>query len=81
MEDCGAVSAAATPFERSHTDHDESTELESMVRGHLVAERAAVETYRQIISVVAQRHPPTRRMLEDIFALEEERTNALEDLL
>ena len=68
-------------LERSHADYDESTDLKAMVRANLAAERVAVETYRQMVALVADKDPTTRRMLEDILAQEEEHANELEDLL
>ena len=58
--------------DRSHADYDESSELQGMVRANLVAERIAVETYRQMISLIGDKDPTTRRMLEEILTDEEE---------
>ena len=53
---------------RSHASYDESKDLQSMVRANLVAERIAVEAYRQMIVLIGDKDPTTRRMLEDILA-------------
>ncbi|MEO8278876.1 MAG: ferritin-like domain-containing protein [Ideonella sp.] len=66
---------------RSHAEYDESAELKSMVRANLVAERVAVEAYRQMISLLGDKDPTTRRMLEDILADEEEHADEMLDLL
>lgn len=68
-------------LERSHADYDASSELMAMVRANLVAERVAVETYRQMIQVIGDKDPTTRRMLEDILADEEEHADEMKDLL
>ena len=66
---------------RSHADYDESTDLKSMVRANLVAERVAVETYRQMIALIGDKDPTTRRLLEEILHDEEEHADELKDLL
>ncbi len=71
----------ATLLQRSHADYDESNDLQSMVRVNLIAERIAVEAYRQMIVLIGDRDPTTRRMLEDILADEEEHADELKDWL
>lgn len=71
----------ATLLLRSHADYDESNDLKTMVRVNLIAERIAVESYRQMISLLADKDPTTRRMLEDILADEEEHADELKDWL
>lgn len=71
----------ATLLERSHADYDEATDLKAMVRANLVAERVAVESYRQMIQLVGDKDPTTRRLLEDILRDEEEHADELADLL
>ncbi|MFM2345519.1 MAG: hypothetical protein RL654_272 [Pseudomonadota bacterium] len=66
---------------RSHADYDESDDLMAMVRANLVAERVAVESYRQMIALVAEKDPTTRRLLEDILGDEEEHADELADML
>ena len=68
-------------LERSHADYDESSDLKTMVRANLVAERVAVEVYRQMIALIGDKDPTTRRMLEDILVDEEEHADQLKDLL
>lgn len=68
-------------LERSHADYDESRELMAMVRANLVAERVAVETYRQMIQLIGEKDPTTRRLLEDILADEEEHADEMKSLL
>lgn len=67
--------------QRSHADYDTSTDLKAMVRANLVAERVAVEAYRQMIALIGDKDPTTRRMLEGILADEEEHADELKDWL
>ena len=66
---------------RGHAGYDECSELKAMIRSNLVAERVAVETYRQMITLVADKDSTTRRLLEDILADEEEHADELKDWL
>lgn len=67
--------------ERSHAEYDDSTELKAMLRADLVAERIAVEAYRQMIDLIGDKDPTTRRMLEGILADEEEHADEISDWL
>ena len=71
----------ATLLQRSHADYDESNDLQTMIRVNLIAERIAVEAYRQMIVLIGGQDPTTRRMLEDILADEEEHADELKDWL
>ncbi|WAC75899.1 ferritin-like domain-containing protein [Roseateles sp. SL47] len=66
---------------RSHADYDDSDDLKSMVRANLVAERVAVESYRQMITLIGDKDPTTRRILEQVLADEEEHADELLDML
>ena len=68
-------------LDRSHAAYDESTDLQAMVRANLIAERVAVESYRQMIALIGDKDPTTRRMLEDILSDEEEHADELKDWL
>jgi bacterioferritin len=70
-----------TLLERSHADYDTSSALRDMIRANLVAERVAVEAYRQMIGLIGDKDPTTRRMLETILADEEEHADEMNDLL
>ncbi len=67
--------------ERSHADYDDSTDLKAMLRADLVAERVAVEAYRQMIDLIGDKDPTTRRMLEGILTDEEEHADEISDWL
>ena len=71
----------ATLLSRSHAEYDESTSLRPMLEADLVAERIAIESYREMINFMGQRDPTSRRMLESILAQEEEHAEDLVDLL
>lgn len=66
---------------RSHAEYDESKDLKAMLRADLVAERIAVESYRQMIRLIGDKDPTTRRMLEEILAQEEEHADEIKDWL
>jgi bacterioferritin len=57
---------------RSHSQYDSSAEPEEMIREDLVAERVAIASYTEIITWLGDGDPTTRRMLEEILAVEEE---------
>jgi bacterioferritin len=52
-----------------------------MIKENLVAERVAIETYRDMIRYFSDKDPTTRAMLEKILAQEEEHANDMHDLL
>jgi bacterioferritin len=66
---------------RSHAEYIESDSLVSMIRENLVAERIAIDTYREIIQFLGAQDPTTRRLMEEILAVEEEHADELADLL
>ena len=55
--------------------------LKQMVRVNLVAERVAVESYRQMIALIGDKDPTTRSLLESVLRDEEEHADELADLL
>jgi bacterioferritin len=65
--------------ERSHSDYVACTSLDEMIRENLIAERIAIDTYREMIRYIGDKDPTTRRMLEDILAKEEEHAEELAD--
>lgn len=66
---------------RSHAEYVEGTTLASMITENLVAERIAIDSYREFIQYVGDQDSTTRRLLEGILALEEEHADDLADLL
>ena len=70
-----------TLLSRSHAAYDSSLELASMIRSNLVSERVAVESYTQMVHLVGDRDPTTRRLLEDILADEQRHAEELQGWL
>lgn len=66
---------------RSHAEYVEGDTLEEMVREDLVAERVAIASYQEIIRWLANDDPTTRRMIEEILAVEEEHADDMLNLL
>ena len=66
---------------RSHAEYVEGHDLRDMVREDLVAERIAIDSYREMINFVGDRDTTTKRILEDILAQEEEHADELADML
>ena len=71
----------ATLTARSHAEYDESEDVQAMVRANLIAERVAIESYRQMIAAIGDKDPTTRQMLVNIMAVEEEHADDMRDLL
>jgi bacterioferritin len=66
---------------RSHSEYVEGETLIDMIREDLVAERVAIDSYREMIHYLGDDDPTTRRMLEAILAMEEEHADDLAGLL
>ena len=67
--------------DRSHSEYIEGENLEDMIKEDLVAERIAIESYRDVIALVGSDDPTTRRLLEEILMKEEEHAEDLVSLL
>lgn len=66
---------------RSASEYSEGGNLVEMIRENLVAERIAIDHYRELIRYFDDKDPATRIMLERILAVEEEHANDMHDLL
>ncbi len=66
---------------RSHSEYIEGASLIDMIKEDLVAERIAIDSYREMIIYLANDDPTTRRMMEGILAMEEEHADDLVSLL
>ena len=66
---------------RAHSEYDTSENLVDMVREDLVAERIAIASYSEIVRWLGDKDPTTRRMIEDILAVEEEHADDLLGLI
>jgi bacterioferritin len=71
----------ATLTARSHAEYDDSDDVQAMIRADLIAERVAIESYRQMIQAIGDKDPTTKNMLIDIMAVEEEHADDLRDFL
>ena len=71
----------ATLLDRSHAEYVQGTTLSDMIKENLVAERIAIESYREFIRFLGDRDPTTRRMMESILGTEEEHADDLAELL
>ncbi len=66
---------------RSHAEYVEGKDLVDMIKEDLVAERIAIDSYREMVAYAGNDDPTTRRMLEGILAMEEEHADDLVNLL
>ena len=66
---------------RSHSEYVEGTTLVEMIKEDLVAERVAIESYREIVQFLGNDDPTSRRVMEEILAKEEEHADDLAKLL
>ncbi len=66
---------------RSHAEYVEGDTLLDMIKEDLVAERIAIDSYREMIQYLGNDDPTTRRMMEGILAMEEEHADDLVSLL
>jgi bacterioferritin len=66
---------------RAASQYAEGDNLVDMIRENLVAERIAIEHYRDLVRYFADKDPTTRTLLERILAMEEEHANDMHDLL
>jgi bacterioferritin len=66
---------------RSHSEYSEATDLVSMMKDDLFAERIAIESYSEIVRWLGNDDPTTRKLIEDILKVEEEHAEDLKSLL
>ena len=66
---------------RSHAQYIECATLTDMIRENLVAERIAIDSYREFIAFLGQNDSTTRRLIESILATEEEHADELATML
>jgi bacterioferritin len=66
---------------RSHAEYVEGENLRDMIKEDLIAERIAIDSYREMINYIGQDDSTTRRMLEGILAVEEEHADDLQSML
>ncbi len=68
-------------LDRTHAECDESSDLMSMIRSNLVAERVVIEARHQMVQMIGDKDTVKRRMLVEILGQEEEHADELSDLL
>jgi bacterioferritin len=66
---------------RSHAEYVEGTSLIEMIKEDLVAERIAIDSYREMIDYIGDKDSTTKRMMEGILAMEEEHADDLVGML
>jgi len=66
---------------RSHAEYVAGRSLVDMIREDLVAERIAIDSYRELIQYLGHQDPTTSHMLREILAVEEKHADELADLL
>ena len=66
---------------RSHAEYKEGGNLRDMVRENLVAERIAIDSYREMINFIGDKDTTTKRILEQILAQEEDHADDFADML
>lgn len=66
---------------RSHAEYKEGKDLRDMVKEDLIAERIAIDSYREMINYIGDSDTTTKRILEHILAQEEEHADEFSDLL
>ncbi len=67
--------------QRSHSQFVEGANLIEMIKENLIAERIAIESYREMVRYFANHDPTTRALIEKILAKEEEHADDMHDLL
>lgn len=70
-----------TLTQRSHAEYVEGKTIVEMIKEDLVAERIAIESYKEIIDYLGTADPTTRRLFEQVLAVEEEHAEELHTLI
>ncbi len=70
-----------TLTQRAHAEYKPGHDLRDMVKENLIAERIAIDSYREMINFVGDRDTTTKRILMQILAQEEEHADDMADLL
>ena len=70
-----------TLTKRSHAEYKEGNDLRDMVKENLIAERIAIDSYRELINYIGDKDTTTKRMLMEILAQEEEHADDMADML
>jgi bacterioferritin len=68
-------------MERAHSEYQTADSLEGMCKENLIAERIAIASYTEIINWIGDGDPTTRRLFEEILAVEEEHADDMLNFL
>ena len=63
------------------SEYSTGADLVAMIRENLIAERIAIDHYRELVRFFGDNDPTTRVMLESILGVEEEHASDMLDLL
>ncbi len=66
---------------RSHSEFVVPDDLAAMIEENLIAERIAIDSYREMVAYCGAEDPTTRRLLEEILGVEEEHAEDLVSML
>jgi bacterioferritin len=66
---------------RAASEYGNAQNLVEMIKENLIAERIAVDHYRELVRYFGNNDPGTRAMMEGILLVEEEHANDMHDLL
>ena len=66
---------------RSHAEYVKGADLRDMIKENLIAERIAIDSYKEMIAYIGDKDTTTKRMLEGILAMEEEHADDLNSML
>jgi bacterioferritin len=66
---------------RAASEYGRAENLIEMIKENLIAERIAVDHYRELVRYFGNDDPGTRAMMEGILTVEEEHANDMHDLL
>jgi bacterioferritin len=70
-----------TLSQRSHAEYVEGKTIVEMIKEDLVAERIAIDSYKEIINFLGSEDPTTRRLFEEVLAVEEQHADELHTLI
>lgn len=66
---------------RAHAEYKPGKDLRDMVKENLIAERIAIDSYRELINYIGDKDTTTKRMLMEVLAQEEEHADDMADML
>lgn len=66
---------------RSHAEYQAGTNLVDMIKENLIAERIAIDSYREFVRYLGNQDPTTSDLLKSILAVEEKHADELADML